>query len=110
MSLLFDQNLSSKLPARLSVEYPGSDHVLTAGLDGANDRFIWGYASSKGLAIVTKDSDFQRLAQVLGPPPKVILLHIGNGSTTVVEALLRTHFVEISSFLADPSSALLELP
>ena len=32
MSLLFDQNLSRRLPALLAAEFPGSEQVLLAGL------------------------------------------------------------------------------
>jgi len=110
VSLLFDQNLSKKLPSRLVAEYPGSEHVITAGLDGASDRFLWNYAASKGMTIVSKDSDFQHLANQFGPPPKVIFLCVGNGGTIMIEALLRSRFSDVISFLADPASAILELP
>lgn len=59
MSLLFDQNLSRKLPALLlAAEYPGSDQVALAGLTGADDDTVWAYAASRGLAVVSKDADF----------------------------------------------------
>ena len=37
MSLLFDQNLSRRLPALLANEFPGSEQVLLVGLAGADD-------------------------------------------------------------------------
>ncbi len=79
MSLLFDQNLSRRLPALLAAEFPGSEQVLVAGLATADDRAVWAYAAAHGLAVVSKDADFARLSAVLGPPPKVIWLRIGNG-------------------------------
>jgi hypothetical protein len=39
MSLLFDQNLSRRLVGLLAVEYSGSEHVESAGLLGADERF-----------------------------------------------------------------------
>jgi predicted nuclease of predicted toxin-antitoxin system len=108
--LLFDQNLSRKLPALLGAEFPGSEQVLLAGLATADDRAVWAYASAHGLAIVSKDADFQKLSATLGPPPKVVWLRVGNGPTRDVEALLRSRAVDIQAFLADPTSAVLELP
>ena len=70
---------------------------------------MWAYAAARGLAIVSKDADFQALSAALGPPPKVIWLRVGNGPTRDVEALLRSR-ADIRAFLADPTSALLELP
>ena len=110
MSLLFDQNLSWRLVGRLAAEYPGSEQVVQAGMSGADDRAVWAYALAKGLALVSKDSDFSDLSARLGAPPKVIWLHIGNGPTRDVEDLLRQRQADILTFLADPSAAILELP
>ena len=110
MSLLFDQNLSRRLPAMLASDFPGSDHVILAGLSGADDRAVWDFAATHGLTIVSKDADFQTLSATLGPPPKVIWLRVGNGPTRVIEALLRSRAADIHQFLADPNSDLLELP
>ncbi|HYT92817.1 MAG TPA: DUF5615 family PIN-like protein [Gemmataceae bacterium] len=110
MSLLFDQNLSRRLPGLLAAGFPGSEQVLLAGLSGADDRAVWAYAATHGLAVVSKDADFQGLAAALGPPPKVVWLRIGNGPTRDVEALLRSRAADIQAFLADPASALLVLP
>jgi predicted nuclease of predicted toxin-antitoxin system len=110
VSLLFDQNLSRKLPGLLAAEFPGSEHVMLAGLAGADDRTVWVYAAAQGLAIVSKDADFQKLSASLGPPPKVVWLRVGNGPTRDVEALLRSRAADIQAFLANPASAVLELP
>jgi predicted nuclease of predicted toxin-antitoxin system len=110
MSLLFDQNLSRRLPALLAAEFPGSEQVLLAGLATADDRAIWAYAASRGLAVVSKDSDFGLLSASLGPPPKFIWLRIGNGPTRAIETLIRSRAADIQAFLADPSAAVLELP
>jgi predicted nuclease of predicted toxin-antitoxin system len=110
MSLLFDQNLSRRLVALLAAEYPGSEHVATAGLSGADDMIIWRYAASRGLIVTSKDSDFRHLALLHGPPPKVIWLRVGNGPTAVVAALLRARLADVRAFAADPALALLVLP
>jgi predicted nuclease of predicted toxin-antitoxin system len=66
VSLLFEQNLSRRLPARLAAELPGSEQVLLAAFDRADDRAVWAYAAARGLAVVSKDADFQRLSAALG--------------------------------------------
>ena len=72
MKLLLDENLSRKLAARVADLFPGSIHVVQAGLLETPDRTIWDYASEHGFLIVTTDSDFFELAAGLGPPPKVV--------------------------------------
>jgi len=109
VSLLFDQNLSRRLPNLLAAEFPDSEQVFSAGLATADDRDVWDYAIANGLAIVSKDADFAHLSATLGQPPKVIWLKIGNGPTRNVVSLLRTKAVEIQTFLADPTAARLEL-
>jgi predicted nuclease of predicted toxin-antitoxin system len=110
MSLLFDQNLSRRLVALLADVYPNSNHVMLAGLADVDDLMVWSFAATNGLAIVSKDSDFQVLSRTRGSPPKVVWLRIGNGPTRDVESLLRSRCVDVCAFLADPAQALLELP
>jgi predicted nuclease of predicted toxin-antitoxin system len=110
VSLLFDQNLSHRLPGLLAAEFPGSEQVIAMGLATADDRAVWSYAAAHGLAVVSKDADFAQLSAALGPPPKVIWLRIGNGPTRDVVALLQARVADVQSFLADPAVAVLELP
>jgi len=78
MKLLFDQNLSFKLPQRLKEIFTNSAQVRVLGLDKADDRIIWNYARNSGYVIVTLDSDFANMSALYGFPPKVIWLHCGN--------------------------------
>jgi predicted nuclease of predicted toxin-antitoxin system len=110
VSLLFDQNLSRRLPALLANEFPGSEQVLLVGLAGADDGTVWAYAAAHGLAVVSKDADFRSLSATRGPPPKVIRLRVGNVPTRDVEELLRSRTADIRAFLSDPAAAVLELP
>jgi predicted nuclease of predicted toxin-antitoxin system len=110
VSLLFDQNLSRRLPALLAVEFPGSEQVLTAGLATSDDRAVWAYAAAHGLAIVSKDVDFLAISAAQGSPPKVIWLRNGDGPTRDVVALLQARAAEVQAFLADPATSVLELP
>ena len=66
MKLLFDQNLSFKLCARLADLFPHSNQVRLAGLETADDRAVWEFARSNGFTIVSQDSDFADMAAVFG--------------------------------------------
>lgn len=110
LSLLFDQNLSRRLPTLLANEFPGSEQVFLVGLADADDGAIWVYAAGQGLAVVSKDADFRRISATLGSPPKLIWLRIGNGPTRTVEVLLRSRAPDIRAFLSNPAMSVLELP
>ncbi|MGD9614169.1 MAG: DUF5615 family PIN-like protein [Alphaproteobacteria bacterium] len=107
--LLFDENLSARLGVALADIYPGAAHVGELGLAGASDGAICDHARQHGLAIVSKDEDFQRLGILYGPPPKVIWIRLGNCSTDQIIALLRHRRSEIAEFLADDDAAFLAL-
>jgi predicted nuclease of predicted toxin-antitoxin system len=75
----------------------------------AADHEVWGFAKANGFAIVSKDLDFQQRALLLGHPPKVVWLRVGNCSTTSVAALLRRHKADLLAFDADPAASFLAL-
>jgi predicted nuclease of predicted toxin-antitoxin system len=107
--LLFDQNLSFRLARVLDDVYPGSAHVRPLGMDQADDIVIWQYAAANGFVIVSKDSDFYQRSQLYGPPPKVVWLRVGNGSTREVADLLRSRVADVEAFADDDSSTFLAL-
>jgi predicted nuclease of predicted toxin-antitoxin system len=109
MKLLFDQNLSHRLVGLLATEFPSSQRVRGAGLAATPDSAVWAYAASQGLVIVSKDSDFQHRALLLGHPPKVVWVRLGNCSTAAIAALLRTRHAELLAFEADPVASFLAL-
>ena len=74
-----------------------------------SDRAIWQYARDRGLAIVTKDEDFQRFSILYGSPPKVIWIRLGNCSTADITRLLRERREAIARFSADEEAAFLGL-
>ena len=109
MKLLFDENLSPKLPQLLANEYPGSVHVREVGLRGAEDRQIWDYGRAQGFAIVSKDTDFRERNFVEGFPPKVIWLDVGNAGTTMIAGLLRRERQRVKAFEKQDETSLLIL-
>lgn len=98
MKLLFDQNLSPRLPFLLSDLYPDSIHVWDVGLKDATDTTIWKYAQQNGFVIVSKDSDFQQRSLLLGHPPQFIWLRVGNCPVGTIQELLRKHSAVIHTF------------
>lgn len=95
MKLLFDQNLSHRLPDRLADLFPGSTQVRLIGLDRARDAAVWEHAHREGYAIATRDVDLAEMATLHGAPPLVVWLRGGNSSTAAVEAALRTRYGDI---------------
>jgi predicted nuclease of predicted toxin-antitoxin system len=71
MKLLFDQNLSPRLPRLLADIYPECVHVREVGLRDADDSAIWEYAKQNDYALVSKDSDFQQRSLFYGAPPEL---------------------------------------
>ena len=95
MKLLFDQNLSHRLPDRLADLFPGSTQVRLIGLDRASDVKVWEHAAREGHAIATRDVDLAEMATLRGAPPLVVWLRGGNSSTATVEAALRARHRDI---------------
>ena len=60
MKLLFDQNLSPRLPNQLEDIFPGSVHVREVGLIKVTDTLIWEYARQHELILISKDADFHQ--------------------------------------------------
>ena len=89
MRLLFDQNLSRKLVARLQDLYPNSSHVQFQALAEVTDTEIWNFAKKDDFYIVTQDADFSERSRLYGSPPKIIWLRCGNVPTNQVESILR---------------------
>jgi predicted nuclease of predicted toxin-antitoxin system len=110
MKLLFDQNLSPRLPRILADLYPDSVHVREIGLRDATDTEIWDYAKQHGFAIISKDSDFQQKSVLYGHPPKLIWIRLGNCSVKDIASLLRYHSVSIHTFNLNAVKSILVLP
>ena len=53
-------------------------HVLDLGLVNASDEKIFQAARATDAIVITKDSDFVRLQDREGPPPRVLWLTVGN--------------------------------
>lgn len=103
MKLLLDENLSPRLIEALRDCYPGSLHLRDCGLKGASDAQIWRFAQENDLSL--KDSDFAQKS-LLGGPPKVIWLRIGNCTTARAEFVLRNAILRIEAFRSSEETCL----
>jgi predicted nuclease of predicted toxin-antitoxin system len=110
MKLLFDQNLSWRLPEHPAELYPGSRHIREFGLKESEDLDIWEHAKANDFVIVTKDKDFQQRSLLYGHPPKVVRLLVGNCAVQTIEDLLRKHSAVIHKFVSDETKSYLALP
>ena len=106
MKLLLDENLSPRLVVAIADLFPGSLHLRECGLRGASDVEVWQYAVANEFAIVSKDSDFSQRSFLLGSPPKVIWLRIGNCTTSRVDFILRNAAPRVLAFECSEESCL----
>jgi predicted nuclease of predicted toxin-antitoxin system len=78
MTLLVDNQLPLALARYLANNGWECTHVQDVALEAADDRTIWQYALGQGLTIITKDEDFQTLANRQGSiPPQVAWVRLG---------------------------------
>jgi predicted nuclease of predicted toxin-antitoxin system len=109
VKLLFDENLSPILPERLADLFPSSTHVRNVALESAADPVVWEYAIDNDLTVVSKDADMHDRSLLLGFPPKIIWVRLGNCRTSDVEFLIRREIGTIREFLNDDYASFLAL-
>ncbi len=109
MKLLFDENLSPKLPRLLATLFPGSAHVRECGLLGQTDGDVWEHARTNGFTIVSKDSDFQQRSLLYGHPPKVVWLRIGNCTRDQIIRIINVHERDLHNLDTNPLESILVL-
>ncbi len=111
MTIWIDAQLSPAIADWITLECAVTAVALRdLGLRDATDREIFFVARDANAIVMTKDSDFVRLLEQNGPPPKVIWLRCGNTSNARLKEILtatlekalellqgREHLVEISA-------------
>ena len=110
MKLLLDQNLSRRLLPLLGLVFPGSTHVVHVGMERASDLAIWDYAIANDFVIATKDRDFLERSVLLGHPPKILHIRLGNCSVEEIAALLLASESLLKAFVRHPGKSYLLLP
>ena len=77
--LLVDNQLPVALARFLHANGFECIHVQDVGLEADDDRSIWQYAKERSLTIISKDEDFQALANRQGAiPPQAVWVRLGN--------------------------------
>ena len=109
MKLLFDENLSPKLVAKCADTFPACAHVSLLGLEGHPDSEIWDYARENEFTIVSKDSDFYHRSVLIGPPPQLVWLRLGNCTSDEIVNLLQRNQHKIVELFASKTTAVLVL-
>jgi len=108
LRILLDQNLSPKLIAKLLDLLPGLESGYHHNLIGASDPVLFQWARARSFrAVMSTDFDLVRLAERLGPPPKVIRIARCDFPTRIIEQLLRREAIRIHEFLTSKRAVLL---
>ncbi len=105
--LLLDHNLSWRLIDRLADVFPESVAVSQVELAHASDEDVWSFVKERDLVIVAKDSDFNDLAVLRGPPPHLVWVRRGNCSTNEIEQLLRENTETIQALMGSQTAVLI---
>ena len=109
MKLLLDANLSWRLTPILFEQFGECTHVNQTTLPKpAKDTEIWDFAITNGYTIVSQDTDFLKLIEMKGHPPKIILLRVGNRSRKEIAEILINAKSEIE-YLEKRDYGLLEI-
>ena len=110
MKLLLDHNLSPRLARKLKEEFEKIVHVDWLDMSEASDVSIWDYAKEHDFIIVTKDKDFLERSSLMGHPPKIIHLRLGNCAVQEIVDLLADQSGQIKAFGKQTSRSYMLLP
>lgn len=92
MILWLDAQLSPRTARWIGTHFPVTAVPLRdLGLRDAGDEEVFAAARSAGAIVLTKDSDFVRLLEQQGSPPKVLWLTCGNTADAVLQQILSKH-------------------
>lgn len=105
MKLLFDQNISFRITAKLDERFKDSKQVRQVGLEDSEDTLIWKFALQEGFTVVTFDSDFYDISLINGCPPKIIWLRSGNKTTQEIAQIITSYHDIIQDFIYNPDQA-----
>ena len=90
MTLWIDAQLPPALAAWITERFQlGARAVRDVSLRQAKDRVIFQAARDADVIIMTKDDDFVRLLEQLGPPPRVLWITCGNTSNARLRGMLQ---------------------
>jgi predicted nuclease of predicted toxin-antitoxin system len=100
VTIWVDAQLSPAIAEWISLNFSVSAVALRdLGLRDATDRSIFFAARAASAILMTKDSDFPRLLDELGSPPKIIWLTCGNTSNARLRQILTKALPQVLSLL-----------
>jgi predicted nuclease of predicted toxin-antitoxin system len=100
VTIWVDAQLSPAIADWISVNFPVPAVALRdLGLRDATDRAIFFEPRQASAILITKDSDFLRLLDELGSPPKIIWLTCGNTSNARLRQILTKTLPQALSLL-----------
>lgn len=82
--------------------------VRDLGLRDALDPPIFDAARAASASVMTKDADFARMVERLGPPPHILWLRCGNTSNSAMKNLLATELAPALKSLSE-GAAIVEI-
>ena len=92
MTIWMDAHLSPRTARWIAANFPVTAAPLRdLDLRDASDDEIFAAARAANAIVLTKDSDFIRLLEQQGSPPKVIWLTCGNTSEVALQQILTKH-------------------
>jgi predicted nuclease of predicted toxin-antitoxin system len=109
VKLLLDANISYRLVKSLEIVYNDVIHIDKPIGEMVTDIEIWNYALKYDFIIVTNDLDFINLINIMGFPPKIVLLKTGNQSNNYINHLLISKLNNISDLYHTNDYGLLEI-
>ena len=74
---------------------------------GQSDQAVWEYARTNGFTLVSKDGDFYQRSLLLGAPPKLVWLWLGNCTRSQLLNLLLNSEKDIRALDVAPEFVLL---
>lgn len=102
MNIWIDAQLSPALANWMTTQFDVEAHaVRELGLREATDREIFFKARTADALLVTKDSDFVRMLELHGAPPRVLWLTIGNTSNARIREALVANWPRIVQLIGN---------
>jgi predicted nuclease of predicted toxin-antitoxin system len=109
MTIWVDAHLSPRIARWIEANFPFAARPLREiGLRDAEDDDIFAAARVARAVMLTKDSDFVRLLEKHGSPPKVLWLTCGNTSDAALQQILERNLLTAMNML-DAGEDLVEI-
>lgn len=110
MNFLVDANLPPRLCAWLRHRGHQATHLDELQSLRLPDKQVWKLAAARTQIIISKDMDFYERALLLGKPPQVLILALGNCGNDDLIAALESSWTAITSELSSGARLVLVHP